>query len=377
MANSTRRRSGAKPRKPPFPLWLHPTGQWGKKIRGRCYYFGKDRDAALKEYLRVKDDLEAGRRPSPAEGKQLTLRDLCNAFLTHKQHQVKTGELAARSFEDYYSSCNLLLKHLGKTTTVEQVRPEDLLRYRRMLAKTRSATSVGNEVNRVRVILRFAFENGLTERPVRFGGFKRPSKSVIRRQRSEKGPRMFEAAEIRKLLEATQGQLRAMILLGVNCGLGNADCGMLPLSAIDLAGAWLDFPRPKSGIPRRCPLWPEAVDALQSVIANRKPPANEDAEDRVFVTKYGKPWYRDGKPMSAVSHEFRKLLDRLDLHRPGVGFYALRHTFQTIGDETGDYLAVRRIMGHADSSISDAYRERFPDERLRRVTEHVRAWLFG
>ncbi len=49
----------------------------------------------------------------------------------------------------------------------------------------------------------------------------------------------------------------------------------------------------------------------------------------------------------------------------------------TIGDKTGDYLAVRRVMGHADNSISDHYRERFQDERLRRVVDHVHGWLFG
>ena len=38
MANSTRRRSGVKPK---FPLWLHtPSGQWCKTIRGHRYYFG-------------------------------------------------------------------------------------------------------------------------------------------------------------------------------------------------------------------------------------------------------------------------------------------------------------------------------------------------
>jgi integrase len=187
---------------------------------------------------------------------------------------------------------------------------------------------------------------------------------------------MFEGADLRRVLEAASGQLRAMILLGVNAGFGNSDCGRLPLSALDFEGGWLDFPRPKTGVPRRCPLWPETVEAIRDAIANRASPRDDAAKRLVFATTRGKPWYQDGKPTSPISREFRKVLDRLGLHRPGVGFYALRHTFQTIGDETGDYLAVRRIMGHADNSISDHYRERFPDERLRAVVEHVHRWLF-
>ena len=38
---------------------------------------------------------------------------------------------------------------------------------------------------------------------------------------------MFEAKQIRKLLEVAPPQMNAMILLGINCGLGNNDCGSL------------------------------------------------------------------------------------------------------------------------------------------------------
>jgi hypothetical protein len=30
-----------------FPLFLHRTGQWSKKVRGRTRHFGVDADAAL------------------------------------------------------------------------------------------------------------------------------------------------------------------------------------------------------------------------------------------------------------------------------------------------------------------------------------------
>jgi integrase len=55
---------------------------------------------------------------------------------------------------------------------------------------------------------------------------------------------------------------KAMILLGINCGFGNADCGKLPLSAIDFKAGWVNFPRPKTAVERRCPLWPETITAL-------------------------------------------------------------------------------------------------------------------
>ena len=56
-------------------------------------------------------------------------------------------------------------------------------------------------------------------------------------------PKMFEAAEIRSLLEAAPTQLRAMILLGINCGFGNNDCGTLPKSDARPGGRLDQFPK--------------------------------------------------------------------------------------------------------------------------------------
>ena len=82
-----------KPR-PDFPLFVHSRGFWAKKVRGTTKYFGKVADdpegkVALELWLDRKEDLLAGRTPR-APGDGLTVRDLCNRFLS-----VKSGEEAA------------------------------------------------------------------------------------------------------------------------------------------------------------------------------------------------------------------------------------------------------------------------------------------
>jgi hypothetical protein len=71
----------------------------------------------------------------------------------------------------------------------------------------------------------------------------------------------------------------AMILLGINCGLGNFDCGMLPASAFDLKDGWLNYPRPKTEIGRRAKLWPETVKVFREAIKKRPRPKSAAGEN--------------------------------------------------------------------------------------------------
>jgi integrase len=367
----------AKPR-PDFPLFPHARGYWAKKIRGKLYYFGpwSDPDGALAKYLSEKDDLHAGRTPDYTRD-GLTIWRLCAKFLETKTLARNAGELSPRSLDDYDATCERVCKAFGKNRLVPDLGPDDFQRLRAKLVKLWGPVRVGNEVNRIRVVFSYAWKNGLVDRPVVYGeGFKRPPKKTLRAKRQQDGPRMFEAAEIRRMLDAAGQPMRAMILMGVNCGFGNGDVGRLPKSAVDLAGGWVTFPRPKTAVARRCPLWPETIAALRDWMTVRPTPKAKDHAGLVFTTQRGLSWYKD-TPDNPISKETRKLLDEL-----GIGglrnFYALRHTFQSIGDGAGDFLAVRSIMGYADGQdIAGHYRERMADERLRKVTEHVRVWLFG
>ena len=73
-----------------------------------------------------------------------------------------------------------------------------------------------------------------------------------------------------------------MILLGINCGFGPADCSRLTIDAVDLDGGWIDFARPKTGIERRCPLWPETVEALREAIAGPPKPRGKEEAGLIF-----------------------------------------------------------------------------------------------
>jgi integrase len=363
---------------PEFPLFPHASEQWAKKIRGKLYYFGKwdDPDAALAKYLDQRDALHAGRKPREASD-GTTVRELCNAFLNAKAASRDAGELVPRSWQDYKDACDLIVSHFGKGRLVEDLEPEDFAELRQSMAKRWGPGTLGNVINRMRVAFKFAADNGLISRPVRYGqNFKRPSRKTLRIDKAKKGPKLFKVEEIRALLQAAAMPLKAMILLGINCGFGNADCGSLPLTALDLEKGIIDFPRPKTGIARKAMLWPETTEALKEALAQRPEPKNPEHGNRVFITKYGQPWAKLTAD-NTLAKEMGKLLRSLHINgRKGLGFYTLRHTFRTVADESKDQAGCDFIMGHEVPHMSAVYRETISEERLRAVADHVRTWLF-
>ena len=195
--------------------------------------------------------------------------------------------------------------------------------------------------------------NGLLDKPIRIGtSFRKPSAKTVRIEQAEIGPRDLTAEEIRKLLESANVPMKAMILLGTNCGLGNNDVARLLKPNVDLKAGWLVFPRPKTGVPRRAKLWPEMIDAIELVLKKRPEPKDPDDADYVFVTKMKSSWAKETAGNNPVSLMFKKLLKEEELYRPGIGIYSLRRTFETVAGETLDQPAVDLVTESNVSSRS-------------------------
>jgi integrase len=379
-------------------LFPHGSGYWAKKVRQKLHYFGKVADdpkgeAAIQLWLDRKDDLLAGRTPRTAAA-GLSVGALCNHFLTAKEQQRDAGDIRTTTFGDYYTSCKFVVGSFGKTRLVVDLAADDFQALRAKLAKRFGPYALSREVQHVRTLFKYGYDAGLIDKPVRFGPlFKRPAKRVLRAHRQKTGGRMFEADVLRTLIDKAGLPLKAMILLGINCGFGNTDCARLPKSALDLSRGWINFPRPKTAVERRCPLWPETIQALKDAIAER-PDAKQHAHSKlVFLTKYGQPWVKEDSYDNPVTKEFRKLIDSVDreaataakkrqattpekIYRYGLGFYALRHTFETVAGDSKDQVSINCIMGHNDDSMAAVYRERINDERLVQVVNLVHRWLF-
>lgn len=408
MSDSTRKASQRKDVRadkptPDFPLFRHALGYWSKKIRGRIHHFGRwgrvvkgvvtelegdeHWQTALAKYSEQAEALYAGRTPRPKSEGGLTVKDLCNRFLNAKHNRLKSGEIGQRMFADYLDICQLIADTFGKDRVVADLAADDFEKLRALMAEKWGPVRLANGVVRVKSVFRYGVDNALVEK-VRFGSeFVKPAASTLRKHKAASVVKMLEPGQVRKLIDAADVPMKAMIYLGLNCGFGNMDISTLPLSALDLDKGWLEFPRPKTGVKRRCKLWPETVSALKDAIAARPLPLHEQDAGLVFLNVRRLPWVRVmQRPVKDAAYDktvridlitvaFARLVKRLSL--PRVGFYALRHIFRTVADASRDQPACDAIMGHSDPSMAGHYRERIDDDRLAAVSEHVRKWLFA
>jgi integrase len=392
---------------------------WNPRARRpEKYYFGTWHDdpngeRALHDpqigWLSRRDAIRAGVdnvRLSPATAAGMTLGELMNRFLTHKRAKAQAGELSLATLGDYLREVEAFVSFMKPLTPAGGLKPEHFSAY--MLHLTDGRTLGRPSRKRVRAyvtaFLRHGAKNDWYTMPNTGTDWAAPptDPAAMRQARARAGvadysDRILTGEEIDKLLARANPTFKAMILLGINCGLGPADIGRLRWSMMDLDRRRLTFPRPKTGIERVGFLWKRTCTALRRVRTlkhNRNALEREGKAALVFITRKGLAYYREREVhaelemngskvrklkridvRNAVSITFGRLARDLDL--AGVSFYRLRHSFRTVAKRARDREALDLMMGHKDSSIGRVYDHEFIGwGRIRRValTVHRRLW---
>lgn len=356
-----RRKGSKKPAKPylEFPLHAHSAGQWAKEIRGSLHYFGPwdQPELALRRYLRDRDYLYSGVEP-PVES--ATVGNLLDSWLGRQQLRLELDEITDVTWGEYEATCDVVAAALGRHRTLATLDHRALGELRVALAQGKTK-KLGPVTHKRRLtIARMIFKHAaLLGQTVHYASeLRSPPARSLRQARNASGLKLFTAEQIRQIVDAAGAEMKAMTLLGINCAFGPGECCGLPLATVDLNAGWHSFPRPKTEVARRAPLWPETVRSMQ-----RLTPTNGR-----FLTD----WNRH-----RIADEFRKLVD--DFYVKNVtAFYTLRRTFETIA-ATADVPqpVIDCIMGHARQDMASIYRQKVFDKQLRTCSEHVRQWFLG
>lgn len=380
----------AGPRKPypSFPLWAHQNGQWCKKIKGRFRFYGtwEDPKAALENYNRLRVYHETGTPVGlPDAESGLTVKQAIDRFCSRLEDRVNTGEASRRHLVQCINTAKIIVSVLDRSRLVVSLSGDDFYKLRtRFLTRVKvtgkqpprpiSPATLAGHIRRTVSIFNFAIKEGLVDRVVYGSDFA----TITRKQRVQleqnNSTKLLEPEVIRQLLAAANYRFRAMLLLGINCGMGNADIASLEEQFLDLKNGWIESNRQKTSVRRCAKLWPETVEALRLVIRNKHKPIDPADERLVFITRVGRPYSNQ----NAITQEFLhcKQAAGIETHR-GCGFYSLRHTLRTEAARYSDETAIRWIMGHTRSRIDDHYIHAPPKERIAELSAKVRSWLFS
>ena len=372
----------SKPEKPypEFPLFAHARGYWCKKYKGKQYNCGAwdDPDAALERWSEIRNELQLGLIPT-RKSDNTTVEDVINAYLDAKDAQVSAGDLAKRTFNGYRKECDWLVDAIGRHVPAEKLQPGHFTKLRKEFPDSWGYDTIRHKITNTKMVFKWAVEEELIPHPLNFGSvFKVPRRKRQKAERRAKPKKFFDAKEVHQLIaKADNPQLKAMILLGLNCAFLNVDCARLRIE--DVKGVWLDVPRGKNEHERKAWLWPEtrtAIKAARKAIKESNVKIKPDCRELVFTTCHGQMWTDEDSGYCAIGLEFTKLKTSAKLDRPGVGFASFRHVFRTVADETLDFPAARYVMGHeGDGHAMDAvYREGISDARIKKVCEYVRQW---
>ncbi|OQB45427.1 MAG: site-specific tyrosine recombinase XerC [bacterium ADurb.Bin157] len=364
-----------KKRSDKFPLTLHPTGQFCKKVRGKLYYFGSDKKIALQRYLEQAAYLHSGNTPILGRNnKDISIRYLCNVYLENQTMRATIGQIKARHVCDLTILLRDFVRFIGPSTAISAISTMDLQNYiNKQIKAEKSANTINNRIAAVKAMLNWALNNEIINSCPNLKAIKKITK--VKHNKF-----IFNMQQIQTLLENADVQMKAMILLGLNCGFGCTDCGELKWENLDLENCRVIYPRGKTGIPRNFTLWPETISALKNVTKKG---------GFVFYTLEGNPWVRVINVTDkfgtekfikedAVTTQFSILLNKTGIkpEEKSVGFYTLRRTAATMAAKSGDPFAVQKLLGHADLKMATTYVQDV-SEQTDRVVNNMRKLIIA
>lgn len=205
-----------------------------------------------------------------------------------------------------------------------------------------SPESINHYLSAVRSMFGFAEETGILEKGLPL----RRVKNELSLKMGTQGKPLYTSEQILTLVDAADSQMKAMLLLGLNCGFGPKD--IHDLTWEDITEDRITLPRSKTGVSQTFLLWPETQEALKCIRKERddllerleKRDRSRSDGGHIFVTRFWKLWNKD-----SIAEQLRKLCVKVDV--PCYGLYRLRHCASTAMSLVATPHVHRRFMRHA------------------------------
>ncbi len=341
--------------------------RWRKQIDGKMRYFGSVnpksvnrsyKDAELR-YLNFVEEIQT-KQPIEIKVAKLTVEDFGEKYLQSCFTRYERGDISATWFEKIRISVCHFVDYLQTDlplTKLNEMHLDDYRNYTLSLPisaatdKSISPWTAKSRLDIVKLMIKWGYQMALIENlPRNLGQYSRITipEPIVNR---------FSREEIHTLYLAASERTKMFMLLGLNCGMGQADISDLRVGEVSIEPGRIVRKRTKTGVHCEFKLWPMAVEML-------KLHGNLDSKpnDRVFLSKSGHPLVREYfvddkfKRTDAIRSAFFRLMKKTKIsnHR---GFYSLRKTAAS-EIEVIDPAVTEMFLGHSEKGLKRHYAER-------------------
>lgn len=358
-----------------FQSSLGGVGYYAKTHRGVRYTFGRTAEECRREFL-TGWPVIIGRGVDPRADTRWSVEQVLNAFLEHKERERDSGDIRADTFKSLVITCRRAAGIIGRKRYVDDLRPKDFAELKQELSHSKDGAvatleTLARRIRQVRTMFAHASRNRhIVSTTAQLYGdeFKLPSARARAEAREERGDSYFTPEQLRRMVELADGETLAIVLLMINAAVGREDISHLQWKHVDLQHACFRQPRRKTASHRAIPLWPETIEALESIR-----PEVPDPNGYILQSKQA-----DRVIPTTITKRVMRLIHALPGDTDGLTPYRIRHTVAGVlaDAEAGD--AVRVIMGHASSTMTDHYiHGQVGLDKLQRAIDHLHAWLHG
>lgn len=318
-------------------FYLRYQDQHGRQRQHKiCAYGDLSLDKVRKEAQRLRSEVVLGGSPAADKAEKKAIPTYGELAQKHLDY-AKTYQ---RSYDttEMYVRRHILPK--WKAKYLSEITQPDVAKW---LADKAEEGLAPATVEKVRIIFNRSFELALRWNMA--GVTKNPVKGIPRKPVNNARERFINAAEAKRLLEATRAsrntQLPAIVGMLLYTGARVSELLRAEWKHIDLAGKQWLIPTSKTGKPRRVPLSQAAIDIL-------------NAAPRFKECPYVLPNPETLKPFVTIKHAWQKARD--DAKLPGLRIHDIRHSCASAMINAGvDLFAVGRVLGHADHKSTMRY----------------------
>lgn len=187
--------------------------------------------------------------------------------------------------------------------------------------------------------------------------------------KGEPVPRMMDASEVHRLLNAAPADLRQLLQGALMTGARRSELVELRCGAYDPETGTVHIHQYKTGKDLTQPLTPEGVALFDSWTAGRNP------QEHIFLREDGRPWKAGDvqKPMAAA-----RAAANLDKGKEKVSFKTTRATYgKTLLLATKDIEFVAKALGHSDSRVTRKHYARYLTDDVAREMAKVPSYGFA